>query len=85
MWVTCSYLCGWPQARELVSPGMPGSISEGSLEEVETAVGLKCMKALGHVTRVSVRKLEGDRVGEVKLRSIDQHRVRIAAQKRFAG
>lgn len=67
-----------------MSPGMSGSISEGSLEEMGTAVNLKGMKALGHGAKVSVRELEGERVGEVKLWSIDQHRVRIGAQKLFA-
>lgn len=35
------------------------------------------------MARISVRELEGERVGEVKVWSVDQHRVRIGAQKRL--
>lgn len=37
------------------------------------------------MARISVRELKEERVGEVKLWSMDQHRVRIGAQKLFAG
>ena len=60
--------------RKHKSPGMPGGIREGFLEEMEIELGIgRALRGLGHVARVFIIELEVDSVGGAQLWPIYQH------------